>query len=426
MAALPSPIAEPSLADRLNADCFCIEIDRERLWDEVDRRCDGVVPRAAMANLVSNVPVFVSRSDHEAMIAIVRAIEAAVTKRAYRDRVLSWAPDIARHDPGPIGVFTGYDFHLTPEGPRLIEVNTNAGGAFLCASATAAQTACCAELENAATATGAAFEARVIAMFESEWRRQGRTTALRTIAITDDDPIGQALYWEFRLAEAMFERHGYEAVIADPRRLVHRHGRLWVDDLAIDLVYDRLVDFALDAPEHRALRDAHLAGDVVLTPSPRAHALYADKRNLAVLSDPEAMAGFGLATEDLAALHGVPVTVPVTAANAEALWRERGAYYFKPAGGHAGKAVYRGDKTTRGVWERIVAEGHHVAQRLVVPSRRNVLVDAIPTERKADIRLYTHAGEVLLTAARLYRGQTTNFHTVGGGLAPVVVLPECL
>jgi hypothetical protein len=222
----------------------------------------------------------------------------------------------------------------------------------------------------------------------------------------------------------MFERHGYEAVITDPRDLVHRDGRMWAGELAVDLVYDRLVDFALAAPEHRALHDAHLAGDVVITPAPRAHALYADKRNLVVLSDREAMAGFGLAPADIDALRAVPATVAVTAANADDLWRDRAAYYFKPAGGHAGKAVYRGDKTTRSVWDRIVADGHHVAQRLALPSRRNVLVDDVPTERKADIRLYTHAGEVLLSAARLYRGQTTNFRTIGGGFAPVIVLPD--
>ncbi len=422
MTALATPTVAPSLIDRLNADCFCIEVDREHLWDEIDRRCGGVVPRAAMTNLFSTVPVFVSQPDHAAMVAVVAAIEHAVANPAYRERVLSWAPDITRFDPGPIGVFTGYDFHLTPEGPRLIEVNTNAGGAFLCALASAAQTACCREVE---AATGLSpegdLEARIVAMFESEWRRQGRTTPLRTIAIVDDDPIDQPLYWEFRLARAMFERHGYDAVIADPRDLVHRDGRLWAGDRAIDLVYDRLVDFALAAPEHRALHDAHLAGDAVVTPAPRAHALYADKRNLVVLSDPQAMAGFGLAPADLDALGAVPTTVAVTAANAEALWRDRASYYFKPTGGHAGKAVYRGDKTTRGVWERIVADGHHVAQRLAVPSRRNVLVDDVPTERKADIRLYTHAGEILLTAARLYRGQTTNFRTLGGGFAPVIV-----
>lgn len=36
----------------------------------------------------------------------------------------------------------GYDFHVTPEGPKLIEINTNAGGAFLNAALREAQRAC--------------------------------------------------------------------------------------------------------------------------------------------------------------------------------------------------------------------------------------------------------------------------------------------
>jgi hypothetical protein len=49
-----------------------------------------------------------------------------------------------------------------------------------------------------------------------------------------------------------------------------------------------------------------------------------------------------------------------------------------------------------------------------------VKVDDIPAPRKLDLRLYTYGGEVLLTAARLYQGQATNFRTEGGGFAPVL------
>ena len=31
----------------------------------------------------------------------------------------------------PWALFMGYDFHISEDGPKLIEVNTNAGGAFL-------------------------------------------------------------------------------------------------------------------------------------------------------------------------------------------------------------------------------------------------------------------------------------------------------
>ena len=44
--------------------------------------------------------------------------------------------------------FTGFDFHLSPDGPRLIEINTNAGGAFLNIAAREAQQACCRTAES--------------------------------------------------------------------------------------------------------------------------------------------------------------------------------------------------------------------------------------------------------------------------------------
>jgi hypothetical protein len=40
-------------------------------------------------------------------------------------------------------------------------------------------------------------------------------------------------------------------------------------------------------------------------------------------------------------------------------------------------------------------------------------------QRKVDVRFYTYDGELLIAAARLYQGQTTNFRTPGGGFAPV-------
>ena len=53
-----------------------------------------------------------------------------------------------------------------------------------------------------------------------------------------------------------------------------------------------------------------------------------------------------------------------------------------------------------------------------------VRIDGVDTPRKMDVRLYTYRGQVLLAAARLYQGQTTNFRTEGGGFAPVLPIQE--
>jgi uncharacterized circularly permuted ATP-grasp superfamily protein len=103
------------------------------------------------------------------------------------------------------------------------------------------------------------------------------------------------------------------------------------------------------------------------------------------------------------------------------MWKSRKGLFFKPMGGHGGKAVYRGDKVTKGVWAEI-ERGGYVAQTLVRPSERMVKIDDVPQVRKLDVRLYTYDSRVLLVAARLYQGQTTNFRTPGGGFAPVFVI----
>ena len=99
-------------------------------------------------HLFSNVPVFLPASAIAGMREVMTAIEATSRLSGYRDAALSFAPAIALQDHGPIGAFMGYDFHLDDDGPRLIEVNTNAGGAFLNAVLARAQRACCPEIEE--------------------------------------------------------------------------------------------------------------------------------------------------------------------------------------------------------------------------------------------------------------------------------------
>lgn len=421
----PAPSSR-KVSERLNRECFCITLDRDALTRSFDKLAGDLdfYPRFILTrpHLFAGTAVFLSASDAGGMLRVVQAIESVARQPAYQDAVLAWAPEIARHDFGPRGAFMGYDFHLATDGPRLIEINTNAGGAFLNALAARAQLACCNEIELGLNRSEVNdFESAVLRMFRHEWMLQRGAGMPRRIAIVDDRPAEQYLYPEFLLARQFFLKHGIEAVIADAASLRYAGGRLRAEDDAVDLVYNRLVDFALERPEHADLRAAYLDGAVVVTPNPRVHALYADKRNLSLLSDRAALRTWELPAETIADLSGVPHTVQVTGENAERLWEARKHLFLKPAGGHGSKAVYRGDKVTRRVWTEIV-RGGYVAQDYVAPDERMVLVDGSPQPRKTDVRLYVYDGRVLLAAARLYQGQTTNFRTPGGGFAPVFVL----
>ena len=263
-------------------------------------------------------------------------------------------------------------------------------------------------------------EQALLDVFASEWRLQRGGAPMRSVAIVDSKPEEQYLYPEFLLVRQLFRRRGIDAVICDPGELVAKAGRLWHRGTPIDLIYNRLTDFALESSAHEPIKSAYLAGEVVLTPHPRAHALYADKRNLALLSDSAFLRSIGVGEEVIAnLLASIPHTAAVTADNQEALWANRRRLFFKPAAGYGSKAAYRGDKLTKRVWSEITA-GSYVAQALVVPSKRRTMQAGGITELKVDVRNYAYAGEVKMVAARLYEGQTTNFRTAGGGFAPVL------
>jgi hypothetical protein len=412
-------------AERLNRGCFCITLDRHALMEALNQEAGSHDFAQGLAeshpSLFSNVPVFVPARTLMEMAQVVDAVETAASLPSYREAALSWAPPIARLDFGPIGALMGYDFHVTSSGPKLIEVNTNAGGAFLNAALARAQRACCAEAHVPFEISPSQdFGTKVVDMFIDEWRRQRGAGRPAVIAIVDDAPEEQYLIPEFRLAKALLEKNGFETVIADAKELVLDGKALLVGGRPIDLVYNRLVDFALEEPRHAALQAAYIGGNVVVTPNPRAHALFADKRNLTLLSDSDRLKHWGLAQNHLDALRAsVPTTVIVSADKADALWRDRRNLFFKPARGHGSKAAYRGDKVTRKVWAEIIS-GEYVAQSYAAPGVRGVQFDEARAELKVDVRLYTFAGTILLAAARLYQGQTTNMRTPGGGFAPVL------
>ena len=413
--------------ESLNSECFCITLDTEALrhalqsqlqhpdlFELIEARC----PHLFAAN-----PVFITAAHAERMAEVVRTVTSVVALPTYREEVLARAPEIARHDPGgAIGVFFGYDFHVTEGGLGLIEINTNAGGAMLNVALARAQRACCAPLHDIIPAA-AAMEDAIVEMFRREWTSSKRSGPLRCIAIVDEAPQQQYLYPDVLLFQDLFRRHGFEAIIADPSELSLRDGALRHGRTVVDMVYNRLTDFSLEEPANAVLREAYLQHAVVLTPHPQAHALYADKRNLALLSDDLQLKALGVPTSSRdILLSGIPATELVDPADAERLWSERRGLFFKPATGFGSRAAYRGDKLTRRVWQEILA-GDYVAQAIVAPGERVISNDSPPQTLKFDVRNYVYEDQVQWLAARLYQGQTTNFRTPGGGFAPVYIQP---
>ncbi len=419
----------------LNQECFCVSLDRPALRQALETELGSPELFQMMEERCPHVfaaqPVFVSHKHLERMAQVVKAVETVVALPAYQRQVLEAAPEIARiHPQHTNSVFFGYDFHLTEGQLGLIEINTNAGGAMLNTVLARAQRSCCEAMDNLLPGENAVriFEENIVAMFRQEWQLAGYATPLKSIAIVDESPQQQFLYPEFLLFQALFQRHGIHTVIADPAELKLYKGQLWHNDVAIDLVYNRLTDFYLEAPGNAVLREAYSKQAVVLTPHPQAHALYADKSHLVVFSDAEKLQALGVdeATKKIL-LDNVPRTEIVTAEEAERLWSERKQWFFKPMTGYGSRAAYRGDKLTTRVWQEIL-QGDYVAQAIIKPGERTIDENAVTAVMKFDLRNYTYHGQVQWVAARLYQGQTTNFRTLGGGFAPVYsdkISPDC-
>lgn len=361
------------------------------------------------AGSLSPATVAVPRQALRSMVRLVRLLDRLAATPAYRAAVAPQVPEAGRFDPGHAAVMMGYDFHLTPAGPRLIEVNTNAGGllpAWLAG--------------HAGIPWPERLKGRLFATFTAELRVQtrGALATPRRIAIIDETPVQQFLYPEMQAFADLFLEQGVTAAIVDPAELDASAAGVFLRGERVDLVYNRHCDFYLDASALSGLRAAYLAGGVCLTPNPFAYALLADKRRLVQWRDAGLLANCGVtAAEQALMMEVVPECLLLAGADRERLWRERAGWVFKPVDRFGSRGVLVGEKMTRGRFEQLEPDTTLV-QRLVPPSTTEVPEFG---PMKTDVRLYAYRNRILGVTARLYRGQVTNLRTEGGGFAAVKI-----
>jgi len=406
-------VAEPATrAATLNADAQSSMLDRAALNAAIGAQSVAFqkVISVGHEHLFADVPVFISSDQLRKMYEVIAAVEQVVNLPGWQ------APGDAT--PEARGVCFGYDFHLNEQGVHLIEINTNAGGAFLNELLFGSQRDV--DLPGK-TVVVENLESTLLAMFRNEWRLARGSAPFRNTVVVDEQPEKQYLYPEFLLVQRMLQQEEIVVFITDPVALHGSGDGLYFGKEKIDMVYNRLTDFSLQ--QHPALLQAYTNGQVVLTPHPHAYAKYADKRNLARLTDAQGLRELGADEADIATLlEGIPHTIRVDASMEAVLWQERKNLFFKPAEGYGSKGTYRGDKLTKRVFGEIM-QGDYVAQRLALPGERAVSVgDSGSSLLKYDVRCYAYEGQMQLVAARLYQGQTTNFRTPGGGFAPVRVV----
>lgn len=364
---------------------------------------------------ISRIPVVLPRTELRPMLRLVRALYRLSHQSAYRALVEPELPQVARFDPGYDSVMMGYDFHLTLEGPRLIEVNTNAGGGML---AWWAQ-------QPAARDSGGALPRRLQQglrrSFAEELRGQGgegRGVPPLTV-ILDENPGEQFLYPEMQAFARLFEDWGGRAAVVDPSQLQAGPDGVWLEGKRVDLIYNRHCDFYLETPQMAGLRAAYLAGSVCLTPNPRSYGLLGDKRRMILWSDPAVLEQLELpAQQQKLLLKGVPESRLLADLDLQAVWRERNDWVFKPVDRFGSRGVFLGRKISKTRFQELPAETTLV-QRLATPSLTPVEGGG---EMKTDYRLFVYRDRILGVAARIYQGQVTNLRTPGGGFAPIQLI----
>jgi hypothetical protein len=361
-------------------------------------------------------PVAVKLSRHLADKARLFA-EATFALREIQDRktkLENLEPHIA--DPGNYSALMSYDFHVDAEGRlRLIEINTNAAMSLMSDLLYEA-----AGLQNGFSVD---FKREIIDTFKNEFTfAMGPSRKLERAVIVDEKPETQRAFVEFHAYRELFERDGIEAFIADPRDLEFANGELRLNGKRIDLVYNRDTDFYLEGEGSRALRYAMEAKTACISPHAHEYRLLADKARLMELSAPSAIESLDLSEAHKAELRSaiIPAFSVRDVQDTDALWAERKKLFFKPKRSFGGKAVYRGDGISRGVFARIL-EGDYLAQEFVPPATLTIPIENESRVEtfKYDLRFYAYRDRIQLACARLYHGQMTNSHTPGGGIAAI-------
>ena len=351
----------------------------------------------------------------EQMQNLITAVEKVITISNEKNNNSSNSSNI-RYD-NLKGIFMGYDFHLQNNNenknitPKLIEINTNAGGAFL--------NLCLlnAIYKNDKNNVADKLANEFVAMFKNEFAIfSNNQKNLQTIAIVDENPSEQFLYPEFEICQKILAKNNIQTIISSPENFSIQNNNLYYNNsIKIDFVYNRLTDFYLRSnAKNNALLTAYQNDFAAISPNPKIYDLYANKNNLINLSNADFLDNLNIDNQSKnILLKHIPKILKVKNNDTEYLWKQRKNLFFKTAEGYGSKAVYRGDKLTKKVFAEIIESDAYLAQEIIPPSEH--LLKNINAVMKADFRCYCYNGKIQLVAARLYQGQTTNFRTENGG-----------
>jgi len=367
-----------------------------------------------MSSPTGKSSVALPRRHFRSMVLLVRLLYRIGYNSTYRRLALAAVPEWARFNPGHDAVMMGFDFHLTPAGPKLIEVNTNAGGGLLALQASGG-------LDPNPLRR---LRERLHRSFREEWSRfpsASRAFPARML-ILDDKPEEQYLYPEMLAFADLFREWGADAFIAGPEDLSADTGGVFLAGEKIDLIYNRHCDFYLEEAALEGIRRAYLNRTVCLSPNPFTYALLADKRRSLLWLQPELQEQIGLTPRERTMVNAtIPESHLLAEMDAQQLWRERREWVIKPTTGFGSRGVLLGKSLSRARFATLDPQ-RTLVQRFIPPSTTVPAEEPDGPVMKTDFRLFAYRNRLLGIAARLYQGQVTNLRSPGAGFVPVKLI----
>jgi hypothetical protein len=342
-------------------------------------------------------------------------------------------------DPGePDVLLSRLDAFVTPAGPRFIEINSDAPAGFGYGDRMAEVFRRLPLFQEFAAAHRLAYVPSAPPLVEAilgQWRRRGESAA-PVIAIVDWSDVKTRPDQE--ILRAALEAGGARCLLADPREMTSREGRLRAGPQAVDLVYRRalLSELVEREDEVEPFLSAYRDGSALFVNSFRC-GLSEDKAFFGILTD-EAFAG--LMTEDERDL--VARTIPWTRRVEERRTLKDGRQVdlvpyvlahaaelvLKPAHGYGGQSVLVGVEATPAAWqstvERALASPWVVQERVPIPREEfPVCEDGRLAFEPLGVNAnpFYAAGAEAGAVARASRSAVINV-SAGGGSVPTFVI----
>ncbi len=346
---------------------------------------------------------------------------------------------LLRVDPGePDVVYSRVDAFPTADGPRFIEINSDAPAGFGYGDSMANVFARLPLFRTFAKEKSVHYQRSagvLVDAFASLWRRRGGR-GVPNVAVLDWTDVKARPDQE--ILSKVFKARGARCVVADMRDVEIRRERLYCGEMPVDVVFRRGVswEIAPRADELMAFLTAYERGLALFINTFRCN-LSEDKGFFAILTD-ESWAHLLSEEERDLVLRCLPWTRRLE--DRKTLWHAREVdlvphvlahrrdFVLKPTEGYGGEAVVVGDQVTEAEW--LAAVETALRRPTVVQERVEIPEERFPMVIDGDLRFeslklntnpfYVSGGEVG-AITRLSREAVINI-SAGGGAVPTYVV----